>query len=368
MNSRCQQIATLFAAYCFASVVAVATLMRVADGQEALPAPLPKLSGADARQVLIADHPHGILILANLPHLEQLFKNVCSGPTPCEQMLQQLGIQSNEDEAATCAFGAACECPEARQTIVLDRLFLGPHAIIDTRDMRSTTRRLKVSAWGPPACDEHATCGDVVIRRGCTCSTTGDCTCGQAVCGTDCAAAGCADCRCDDCKCASCPGKANETTCGNECCPQLTLTCNQADHDEFLEYHPLKLMRHIAGLAAEKAAAEAALAVKTESHEKLAELFESMAELLADNAALDAQLEAKAEHVKLVEKLAELSAENARLKAHVELAAERAELTKALLTLRLENEQLKNRLAEHEHKQPAAARTADQSHGEHRPR
>ena len=127
---------------------------------------------------------------------------------------------------------------------------------------------------------------------------------------------------------------------------------------------------HIAGLVGEKAAAQAALAVRKEADEQIGELFETMAELLADNAALDAKLEAAAEQRKLVEKMAELAAENARLKVHVELAAERAEATRSAMALTLENERLKLHLAALEQKQilAEAARTAAKPRGERKAR
>jgi hypothetical protein len=364
MNIRSEQIATLFAAYCFAALIAAATLAR---GQETLPPPRPQMPGADPRQVLIGDHPHGILIFTNLPQVEQFLRTVCCGPTPCEQMLQRLGIDADGESAAKSACEGG-ECPQTRQTLVFDRLLLHPGQIIDTRHVRASIRRLAPAACDGAACDEHGTDVVAVAGRSCPCTVGSECTCGQVTCGTDCAA-GCADCRCDKCQCSPCAGKSDVAACGSETCPYATLAAHHSDHGNAAELCPIKLMQHIACLMAEKAGAEAALAVKTESHEQLTSLMETMADLLADNAALDAKLEAKAEHIKLAEKLAEMSAENARLKAHVELAAERAELTKALLTLQLENERLKLRLADHDHKHEGQpTRTADQSHGEPRPR
>ena len=78
----------------------------------------------------------------------------------------------------------------------------------------------------------------------------------------------------------------------------------------------------------------------------MAEMIETLADLMADNAALDAKLKAHGEQQKLHEKISELTAENARLKAHAELAAERAEARQQTLMLTLENERLHMRLAE----------------------
>jgi hypothetical protein len=366
MNMRLERIDALFALYCCAALAAASISARPAGGQETLPAPAPKVSGADPRHVLIADHPHGILILANLPHVEHFLRTVCSGPTPCEQMLQQLGIETNDDSTTRACDGG--QCPQSRQTLVFDRLLLHPGQIIDTRHVRASIRRLTSSPCEGETCNEYTADVVKVAGRDCACSATGECKCGEAVCGSECAAAGRVNCRCDNCQCCPCTAQNDETTGRDQQCPYATLTPHHSDSNA-AELCPIKLMQHIACLMAEKAGAEAALAAKSESHEQLAELMETMADLLADNAALDAKLEAKAEHVKLAEKLAEVSAENARLKAHVELAAERAELTKAMLTLQLENERLKLRLAEHEQKHAAdAARTAGQSPSEHRPR
>jgi hypothetical protein len=265
-----------------------------------------------------------------------------------------------------------------------------PGTIIDTRDIRHSQRRVKASLLARAEAadgDDEATTG--FLRLGCAACGLGECKCGsdtaearETACGSECAAASCTagaytastftttksgDCKCDDCKCCKHNFAFEEVKCGEEeakCgeeCGTLGLVVENGEHhDEFADYHPLKLMRHIAVLMAEKSAAEAALEVRNEAHEELAELYEAMAEVMADNAALDAKLIAAAEQRKLLERIADLATENARLKVHAEVAVERAEMLKAGTALSVENVHLKQRLAELEQKHAAeeAARTA----------
>ncbi len=235
---------------------------------------------------------------------------------------------------------------------------------------------------GPTCCDEllaHYGSGPMIVEHplthitarfaklGCACTAAGECHCANANCGEDCAGACCKCCPCAAEAAVVAEAKCGEAGCGSDCEVQ-TLAMHHAEQeveDELAaEYHPLKLMRHIAGLVGEKAAAQAALAVHKEANDQIGEMMEAMAELLADNAALDAKLEAQnvshAEQRKLLERVTDLAAENARLKAHVELAAERAELARNSAAVTLENERLKLRVAELEQKQALAeaARTA----------
>lgn len=203
------------------------------------------------------------------------------------------------------------------------------------------------------------------LRLGCPCSASGECSFGsQAACGAECAAASQAACKCCPCSGQSLDVKhemvKHEAKCGEECCELNDVIVKRVQHfDESLP-GPHKLMQQIATLMAEKAAAQAALAVRKEADEQIGELYEAMAELLADNAALDAKVQAQVEQRKLVEKVSDLAAENARLKTHIELAAERAEIAHATTAMALENEKLKLRLAELEQKHAVAeaARTA----------
>jgi hypothetical protein len=213
------------------------------------------------------------------------------------------------------------------------------------------------------------------LRLGCPCSVSGECVCGgKAACGAECAAAGKADC-----KCCPCSGESlevskeivkDEAKCGQEDCDLTNVIIKRFHHTDAALPPPHKLMEQIATLMAEKAAAQAALAVRKEADEQIGEIYEAMAELLADNAALDAKLEAQSEQRKLVEKVTELAAENARLKTHLELAAERAEIAKATSALSLENEKLKLRLAELEQTRAVAevARTAAKPRSERKQR
>jgi len=267
-----------------------------------------------------------------------------------------------------------------------------PGALIDMRHVRNSERRLKANLLS--RVESHN--GDGFLRLGCAACGLGECNCGsdvkcanETVCGSECAAAACtagactvaattnctnSECKCDDCKCCEHALAHDETKCGEEeaqcgqdCGATLTMVVENAEHhDEFADYHPLKLMRHIAELMAEKAAAEAALEVREEAREEVAELYEAMAEVMADNAALDAKLIAAAEHRKLLERIADLATENARLKVQNELATERIEMAKSSVALSIENEHLKTRLAEVEQKHAAAeaARTAAKSSGD----
>ena len=253
-----------------------------------------------------------------MPYPGQFFEKACNGPTCCEEMLSHLG-------------GGAMfvEHPAANITAKF-------------------------------------------IRLGCPCAAAGECTCAsQNSCGSECAAAAGSACKC--CPCAAEAAVAHEAKCGDEGCEieDRDILIRHVRHlDQQHEHDPITLMHHIAGLVGERAAAQAALAVRKEADEQFGELFETMAELLADNAALDAKLEAAAEQRKLVEKMAELAIENARLKTHIELAAERAELARNAAAVTLENERLKLRLADLEHKQALAdaARTAERPRGERKPR
>lgn len=213
------------------------------------------------------------------------------------------------------------------------------------------------------------------LRMGCPCSVSGDCSCGsKASCGAECAAVGQAACRCCPCSGESLDVKQemvkHEAKCGEEGCELTDVIVKRFHHFDEPIPGPHKLMQQIATLMAEKAAAQAALAVRKEADEQIGELYEAMAELLADNAALDAKLEAQAEQRKLVEKVSDLAAENARLKTHIELAAERAEVAHATTAMAFENEKLKLRLAELEQKHAVAeaARTAAKPRSERKQR
>jgi len=294
-----------------ASSLALAGLCvgQIAHAQDEVPPPLPMLPGAHVRQMLIADPtgPHRIVIitqgardLSHFPPVGQLFQGGCNGPTFCEEVLERLSAPA----------------PKADE----------PHIKLTTR----------------------------FIGQGCACAAAGECVCaGHPTGGEECAAA-----RADDCKCCPCVAEAAEAKCGEDICEVADCLIRRVEHfEQPAEYDPLKLMQHIAGLVGEKAAAQAALAVRKEADEKIGELVETLAELLADNAALDAKLEAASEQHKLLEKMANLAAENARLKTHVELASERAEIARASAALTIENERLKLRLAELEQKHALAEAT-----------
>jgi hypothetical protein len=304
-------------ALCGLSLLLAAVWMgQLVHAQDELPPPLPTPPGAHLRQILIADHvaPKRIVIItqggpdwAHLPPVGQFFKAGCNGPTFCEEVLERLQAPAQASN---------------QPIIDLTPKFIG---------------------------------------QGCACAAAGECVCAShPACGEECAAA-----KADSCKCCPCADHAVEATCGEDGCQAADILIQRVQHVEQLEeHHPLKLMQHIAGLVGEKAAAQAALAVRKEADDQIGELVETMAELLADNAALDAKLEAQneahAEQRKLLEKVADLAAENARLKAHVELAAERAEIIRSTATLTLENERLKLRIVELEQKHALAeaARTA----------
>jgi hypothetical protein len=252
-----------------------------------------------------------------------------------------------------------------KETIVIRRV--QPGEIIDIRGLHNPGRHLKAAFFTEQPAEEFPiSVAGKFLRVGCACTAAGECHCANATCGEDCAGA----CKC--CPCAAeavvaAEAKCGDAVCGSDC-EARTLAVHHAEHEDedelAAEFHPLKLMRHIAGLVGEKAAAQAALAVRKDADDQLGELMETMAELLADNAALDAKLEAQneshAEHRKLLEKVVDLATENARLKAHVELAAERVELARSSAALTLENERLKLRVVELEQKQALAeaARTA----------
>jgi hypothetical protein len=245
--------------------------------------------------------------------------------------------------------------------------------IIHLTKMSHTGEACNKSCSGPACCEEtlaHYGCGAAAVehptanitarflRFGCPGVAPGECNgaCEATACGAQCAAA-----KDDTCKCCPCADRTDEATCGEENCEVANILVQRVQHvDELDEHHPLKLMQHIAGLVGEKAAAQAALAVRKEADDQIGELMETMAELLADNAALDAKLEAAAEQRKLLDKMTDLAAENARLKAHVELTAERVELARNSAALTLENERLKLHVAELEQKHALAeaARTA----------
>jgi len=301
----------VFALCALALLLAAPCIRQIAHAQDELPPPLPTFPGAHLRQVLIADPAthqqiliirQGVRELSHFPPVGQLFKNGCSGPTFCEEVLERVPA---------------------------------PNQQIAEPQIRLTAR---------------------FLRQGCPCAA-GECVCdAHATCGEDCSAA-----KADDCKCCPCAAEAAEAKCGEDTCEGGDCLIRRVEHfEQAAEYDPLKLMQHIAGLVGEKAAAQAALAVRKEADEKVGELVETLAELLADNAALDAKLEAASEQHKLLEKMANLAAENARLKTHVELAAERAEIARTSAALTVENERLKLRLAELEQKHALAeaARTA----------
>jgi len=307
----------------------------------------------------------------------QLLQENCNGATCCEEMLNRIGADhaaGGQPRAMEINVHVISPIPQPGHAIVLNRSSLPPGTTIDARNLRHSERRLKAATLHRAAEGEDT---DEVqtsfLRLGCAACGLGECNCGSECATAGCTAAGCpalattttvsSDCKCDDCKCGE-----EEAKCGEDEGATLTMVVDHGEHhDEFADYHPLKLMRHIAGLMAEKAAAEAALEVKTEAHEELAELYEAMAEVMADNAALDAKLIAAAEQRTLLERVTDLATENARLKAHVELAAERIEMAKSSVALALENEHLKQRLADLEQKHAAAeaARTAANSSGQH---
>jgi hypothetical protein len=382
MNRGSDRIVCLFATYCLAIVVAATSIAEMARGQETIPSPPPTsrnwqaligdhplpiiehaISGVDSAQGQFMDRAikalmtefgtEGVAFRVTMPFPGRLLQNPTAGPTCCEELLQRLGAGPNHDVADLPCIGE----------INVRGVWLRPGEIIDTREVRSSECRLKSSEPCQETDEQHtANVTAQFIRFGCPCNAAGECTCGgQTTCGHECAVAAGTGCQCDDCKCYARAGQTDEATCGNDHCAVARMVIKHAEHhDDAHDHHPLKLMQHIAGLMAEKAAAEAALEVRKEADEQLGELYEAMSELLADNAALDAKVQAHADHTKLLERITDLAAENARLKAHVELADERAALTKGAFALTIENERLKLRLADLEQKHAAAeaARTA----------
>jgi hypothetical protein len=323
----------------------------------------------------------------------QLLEGQCNGTTCCEEMLNRISGDHLAGQPRAIEINVHVISPlPTTSNPPLPRVGFAPGALIDTRDVRNSSRRFKANLLSRVESQN----GDSFVRLGCAACGLGECKCGsdekcasEAVCGSECAAAACtattctsstsatsanSECKCDNCKCCKHALAHDETKCGEEeancgedCGATLTMVVENAEHhDEFADYHPLKLMRHIAELMAEKAAAEAALEVRHEAHEELAEIYEAMAEVMADNAALDAKLIAAAEHRKLLERITDLATENARLKTQNELAAERIEMAKSSVALSLENEHLKTRLAELEQKHAAAeaARTAAKPSGD----
>lgn len=373
MNRGSDRIVCWLAVCCLTLVSLATGLRQIARGQEELPPPLPRAAGAHPRYDLLIDpeqrHGRTIVIVAHVPLVGQVFQNG-GGPTCCEEMLQRIGV--NQDCDATdepCAgpfnFHVAGAPPHSKRAFVLGDVILHP-GFIDLSEFRGGERRLTISQFEVNG-DEK--CGDgqcpKLVRLGCP-TAGGECTCGnEAGCGNECATVHSPGCKCDDCQCARHVAENHELNCGDENCAARTFVIHHAEaHDPFADFHPLKLMQHIAGLMAEKAAAQAALEVRQEAAGELAELYESMAELIADNAALDAKVQAYDENKKLLERIADLAVDNARLKAHAELADERIELAKTAAALTFENERLKLRLAELEsHAASDAARTASTPHG-----
>jgi hypothetical protein len=377
MNRVTDRVVCLWAMYCLMVVVAGTSVLRIARGQEVLPPPVPTPPGAHPHQILIAD-PGGqgrgqtIVIVThsgNVPLVGRVFQNAGQGPTCCEEMLQRVGVDCDHDAAEHCLGGGIDvhvfgDLPHGSLTNNHATLRLGfPGLIIDNHDARTGQRRVKASLLSDRVEQETAGSAAPLPRLGCPSVAAGECTCaGEPACGSECAAGHCPGCKCDECQSAMHVAESDEPTCGDESCAlaRLVLDNDQDDGDEITDFHPLKLMQHIAALMAEKAAAQAALEARDQADEKLSELVETITELIADNAALDAKLEAQAEHARLRETITDLAAENARLKAHVELAAERAELAKNAFAMALENERLKLRLADLEQRHAAAeaARTA----------
>jgi hypothetical protein len=305
MNRGLDRIVCLLATYGFAVTIAAMSIMPMARGQEALPCPPPQCTAP----ALVCEHPVAIPTIPfplSPDHLHRMLVNEQGDVTIFLTKLPHVGQLFQ----GTCAAPTCCE---------------------------KMLARLGMAVNGGDQC-----------AKAC-----------EAVCGSECASAGGAVCKCTDCKCCqACPGKSGEAKCGDENCTAAAMIIKHTCHQDEADWHdPLKLMQHIAGLMAEKAAAEAALEARTERQAETAELYGEIAELLADNAALDARLEAQCEQRKLLEKVADLAAENARLKAHVELAAERAELAKSTLTLKIENERLKVRVADLEQRQAGAEST-----------
>ena len=340
MNRRCDRIVYVVYGYCFAVAIVAASLVQIARAQETVPpsppqancigqclaAEHPICSGAAdpvatnlidrATRALTAEFGNGLTFRVTMPLPGSFMQGACGEPTCCEELFNK---------------------------IVIGRL-----------------------PFDHPL--EHVTTS--LFRFGCPCDAAGECHCdaggdrhgaSQTTCGTECAAA-----NASACKCCPCGAQTDAVACTNERGEKATLIIKHASHAAHAGQHaeidhhdPLNLMQHIAGLMAEKSAAQAALEVRKQADEQIGELFEALAEVMADNAALDARLEGLTEQRKLVEKLTELATENARLKAQVELAAERAEAARASHALAVENERLKHRLADLEQKHSTeATRTA----------
>jgi len=344
-----------------------------AQDEPPIPPPLPGTAGPHIRQVLIADYTPGvprIFIVTQGSPVGQIFSG-CNGPSFCEEILKQVGADRHEHHnvinfteeffknSGVCSGSGECVCDGQPACHV------GFVGVPDAHEHKT-----KTIVIGPPCSEDHPVAVIAkFVRQGCPCTAAGECACANhASCGQDCAATTAPACKC--CPCAAeaavaAQGQAAEATCGEECHAIKDVLIRHVRRlEQPAEHDPLKLMQHIAGLVGEKAAAQAALAVRKEADDQIGELVETMAELLADNAALDAKLEAQneahAEQRKLLEKVADLATENARLKAHVELAAERAELARGTAALTLENERLKLRIVELEQKHALAeaARTA----------
>jgi hypothetical protein len=177
-----------------------------------------------------------------------------------------------------------------------------------------------------------------------------------------------AECCSGCCEAAACQAATHVAACAELPCPAAAACCAAQEATAHRGPGPDELWHHIAKLAAEKAAAEARLEAREESHLEWAELYEAMAELMADNAALDAQLEAQNENRKTAGRVRKLAAENERLKAEMQLTAAKAEAMQHTLGMALENERLKLRIAqlEQQHAVDDAARTASRPRIEQR--
>src|SRR6478609_1092547 len=97
MNNAVGRWSEVAACYCLSATVVLVSVLQMARGQEELPPPAPKLSGANPNQILIDHRPRIVIltnvspsVLANVPMLGQLFQNAGHGPTGCEEMLGRL--------------------------------------------------------------------------------------------------------------------------------------------------------------------------------------------------------------------------------------------------------------------------------------
>ena len=271
----------------------------------------------------------GVAVLSKIPYVSRLFKIVGVAHMP--------GCTAAECTAAECTAG---KCPAGPCTA--SGYTTGNYSATGSAE---PWERIGID-FDCPACPESEVFRFGPVGVAWAVKADADCGCREA-------------CRCEGaCKCtpAVCHAVATESAeCGAACCKAVACGSTCAAKCAATSAGSQPTWDKFVAVAAERAAAEAALKAHLAAREEQSELLDALVEMSVKTASLEARLEAQSEHSRLTEQMLELAVENARLKSQVELAEAKEKLLQTTVPVAVERELLARRVAELEEKLSAGS-------------